>query len=404
MPNTSPYHFKRTLVTERDQLVRRKFNFIDYGFKSFFVPEGGNIQEAINRAEAVGGGIVVLDGKTYYPTANLTLPAGIPLQITGLNMTSTVIDFGSADRRFVLAGTSIYTTGTVSISSGVTVTGSSTNWLSSGLVAGNEIFLDSRWYKIAAVAGNTTIILAEGYGGASLSGATYRAGKIVKDIEFSELTIQNSTSTSGAIDADDVRNLLMEDVTLVLNNRSAVITNFSEWNQRRIVSASATNEGFTFDTGTFCTNENVANVANGSHGCKLTSVQKGYFFSSVSDANTGDGYNLTSCSNIDLIAGEANTNGGQGIEYVSGNTAVCVSNFDVQYNTSDGIKITASSDECRVSNCRLKSNGGYGLNVAAASCDNNILIGCVLASNSSGAVSDSGTTTLIRSNRGVADN
>lgn len=394
----------RSITTRRDQLVRRKFNFIDYGFKSFFVPIGGDIQEAINRAEDVGGGIILLGAGTHSPSSNIALPVLTPIQIVGTNTTSTIIDFGSADRRFILAGSGIYTTGTVSITSGVTVTGVTTAWLSSGLVVGDQIFLDSRWYEIAAITGDTTIILSEGYGGSALSGATYRAGSIVKDVEFKELTIKNSTSTSGAVDADDIRNFILEDVNFVSNNKSAVITNFSEWNANRIVSASATGDGFTFTTGTFCTNSQFANVANGGHGCVLNGVKKGSFTSSSTTSNTNDGFNLTSCTSIHFVIGDMNSNGGQGIELVSGNSFISVVVCAIENNTSDGIKLTASSDDCRVVSSQLKSNGGYGINIAASTCDNNTVLGNFFVSNVTAASNDSGTGTLIRSNIGLADN
>lgn len=376
---------------------------IDFGVNEIVVRNTDNFQGALDELRKKGGGIIRLTGDTYKPTSNITFPANTPIQIVGENMTSTVIDFGSADRRFILAGTGIYTTGTVSITAGVTVTGVTTAWLSSGLEAGDQIFLDSRWYEIAVVGSDTSITLAEGYGGSALSGATYRAGTIVKDIEFKELSIENSTSTSGAIDCDDVRNVFLEDVQLNANNKGLVVTNFSEWIADRVILTTSTGDGATFTTGEFCSNDEFVCTANGGHGFVLLGVSKGHFQYSSAPANTGDGFNVTSCESIVFLVA-SDSNGGQGIELVSGNDDLTIVSSVISSNTSDGIKLTATSDNCRILGTKINNNGGYGVNIAASTCDNNIITTNVFASNTSGAVNDTGTGTVIRGNVGVDDN
>lgn len=353
-----------------------------------------SIQKAIDYLATIGGGVIRLNAGTHTPPGNVTFPVKTPIQIVGVNMTSAIIDFGSADRRFILAGSNIYTTGTVSISSGVTVTGSSTGWLTSGLVAGDEIFLDSRWYKIDTIAGDTTIILAEGYGGTALSGATYRASSIVRDVEFTEITIKNSTSSSGAIDGDDCRNVLLEDITLVSNNVNISMTNFSEWNSQRTVSAAATGNGAAFTTGTFCNNYQFASVGNGAHAFVLNGLMSASFLFCAANGNTGDGFNITSCANLDVLV-QANSNGGQGIELVSGNKNIKLNQCEASYNTSDGVKFTATSDYCKIIACHLELNGGYGVNIAASTCDYNHLALSTFLTNTSGNYNDSGTNTVL---------
>lgn len=369
------------------------------------VKPGDNIQSALDTLgeNGVGGRIELLAG-THYVNYNPTFPVKTPIQIIGDNMYSTIIDFGSANFRFILAGSGIYTTGTVSISSGTTVTGSSTSWLSSGLVAGDQIFLDSRWYKIVSIAGDTTIIISEGYAGSALSGATYRAGSLVQDIELSELTIQNSTSINSAFDVDDVRNILLEDVTFALNNKGYVVTNFSEWNAERIIIPSSTSDGATYNIGSLCINRQVNSIGNGGSGIIATSIKTGTFEICSANGNTTDGFNLTSCTDIYMIP-QANSNGGQGIELVSGNDHIVIPVCLASGNMSDGIKLTATSDNCIIgSGGKITGNGGYGVNIAVSTCDNNIITGNDFASNSNGAANDLGTGTVIRGNVGLTDN
>lgn len=398
------YPFSRSRVaSQRDQLNNNEFSTLKIGDHTFFVPLGGSIQRAIDKCGLVGGGIIELDAGTHNLTSlTLTFPVKCPIQMKGNNMTTTILDFGSTTGRIVLAGSGIYTTGTVTISSGVTVTGASTLWLSSGLVAGDQIFLDTRWYKIASIPANGTIILSEGYGGGALAGATYRAGSLVQDIEFNEMTIQNSTSTSGAIDGDDCRNVVIEDITFALNNKNGIMTNFSEWDSTRVVSASATSHGFTFNTGTFCTNRNFASVGNGGDAFVLTTVTAATFLFCAANGNTGNGFTVTSCPNVDFISAEANGNGAKGFEAVSGNSNIKFHGCDAMFNVSDNFKLTASSDECRFISCRAKSSvGGYGINIADSTDDNNIVSGCIILSNSAGQLNDSGTGTVINANVGV---
>jgi hypothetical protein len=372
------------------------------GTKTIALSAGQSLQAALDDLASEGGGIIQLGAGTHLFTGNITLPVKTPIRIEGENMTSTVISFGSTTNRIIAAGTGMYTTGTVSITSGVTVTGSSTNWLSSGLVAGDQIFLDSRWYQIAAIGSNTSITLSEGYGGAVLAGASYRAGKIITDIEIKEVTITGSTSTSGALDVDDARNFLMEDVQLVGNNKGIVATNLSEWQSNRCAVVSSTSDGVTLSTGSLINNTQLVTVANGGHGVVASSIKTSTFEFSSSTGNTTDGYNLTSCTDISMSP-QASANGGQGIECVSGNDNILIANGLIAYNTSDGIKLTATSDNCRISACKINNNGGYGLNIAASTCDNNVVTTSVFSTNTSGAVNNSGTGTVVKANVGVAD-
>lgn len=395
MPPSNPYQTYRSVTTQRDWITRRKILFQELGDKNLVVPVGGNIQEAVDRLELLGGGIIRLADGTHSPTGNLTFPTKTPIQILGINMTTTVIDFGSADRRFILAGENIYTTGTVSITNGVTVTGSSTAWLSSGLVAGDEIFLDSSWYKITAITGDTTIILAEGYGGAVLSGATYRAGSIIRDIEITELTIKNSTSASGAIDIDDARNILLEDIDMTSNSKSLVATNVSELDWEKGRTSASTTVGITLTTGKYINFSRVSSVGNTTLGLSVTGVSHGSIFRCALSGNTTNGANITSCSNFNFI--EVLMEGNViGIEAVSGNTNCKFLNCTANGNSSDGIKLTATSDRCKIFGGDFTNNGGYGVNIAASTCNDNVLALSTFSLNTTDRYNDSGTNSNIQ--------
>lgn len=359
---------------------------------------GDSLDKALRDLQDTGG-IIYLAAGTYTITSALTGYSSI--QIIGENKATTIIDFASTAAKLSFAGTSSYATGTItSIASGVNVTGSGTSWLAN-VTTNHQFFIAGKWYKIAAVTGDTTLVLSEGYaGGATFPGSAYRTAILKTDIEIKEVTIKNSTGN--ALDFDDCRDVSLEDVELISNNVGLTADYCSEFTGDRIIIASSTGNGATFTQCGFLNLRSFSTPSNGAHGTLLNTCRIVTFDSSSSSSNTSDGYNITSCSNV-LLGVQASSNGGQGIELVSGNVGILVQNGLVESNTSDGIKLTATSDDCIISNSLINSNGGYGVNVAAATDDNNIISFNKFASNSSGNVNNGGTGTITKGNIGVSD-
>ena len=119
------------------------------------------------------------------------------------------------------------------------------------------------------------------------------------------------------------------------------------------------------------------------------------FFDSSATGNTGNGVSITSCSNIAFISTTWGTNGGHGVELISGNTDIQFVAANPVGNTGDGYKLTATSDRVSISTCSITDNGGYGVNIAASTCDNNTIVAPSFSGNTSGTISDSGTDTVI---------
>ena len=376
-----------------------EFQKVHIGSQLITLSQGDSLQAAIDDLSLGDGGHIFLQAGTYNILNTVNLKSSI--QIEGENKSTTIIDFGSASRQFKATGTSIYTTGTItSIANGVTVTGSGTLWLAN-VTADHQFFIANRWYKIASITSDTTLVLAEGYaGGATFPGAAYRAVKIIKDIEFKELTIQNSTTN--ALDLDDCRDITFDGVQFITNNKGVVADNCSELIFNEIIIVSSTSNGLELNTCGFSNANSLSTPSNGGHGVVFNDFRIGSFFACSSDSNTGDGYNLTSCSVLNLNI-ESSSNGGQGIELVSGNTGINIVDGFIESNTSDGIKLTASSDRTIISRNHIIANGAYGVNIFASTCDSPLVIGCIFDNNTSGAINNSGTNTLIRSNIGAAD-
>lgn len=357
-----------------------------------------SIQAAIDKLNQIGGGRISLLAGTYTVKSALTGYSSITIE--GISPSSTIIDFASTSANLSFAGTSIYTTGTITVASGVNITGSGTSWLAN-VSAGQHLFLGTRWYEIAAVTGDTSLILSEAYGDNVTLPATYRIATPIQNVLIRNATFKSSTGS--AVTFTDARRLQFDNIQLPLNNKGIVLTNVTEVNCDRFLVVASTSNGMELTNVGLSDFESVNSFGNGGHGVVFNNVKSCSFQPIASNSNTGDGINIT--TGVDLVLfGSASSNGGQGIECVSGSDSMVFKDMNVSGNTSDGIKLTATTDNCRIYANNIAANGGYGINIAASTCDTNVITSSNLAGNTSGAINDSGTGTLIRGNIGINDN
>ena len=379
-----------------------EFNNITIRSKMITISPDRNIQDALDELRDSGGGILSLGTGTYPVSSNINLYSNISIE--GASTSGTTVSF-AGPFGFVSSGISEYTGGAIAtISSSVLVFGAGTSWLSN-VTTDHQFFIADRWYKIASVASDTMLILSEGYAGPTPVPSTYRAAKIVKDIEFRDFTITGSSGTG--IDLNDCRNIVLEDMQISSNNKGITMDNCSEMDMRGIVIVTNTSNGCEFNNCGFANISGLSSVSNGGHGIVLNDCRTFPIQVSASNANTGDGYNITSGVDV-ILQVETSGNGGEGVELVSGNENVLVTGSVITGNTLDGVKLTGSSDNCRIVNSKITYNGpsnsGYGIDVNASTCDNTLITNNIFFENGSGEINDSGTSTLIRGNIGVGDN
>ena len=361
--------------------------------------DGSEIQKAVDNLHDIGGGVVFLKNGTHLLTSDIILYSNIYLE--GENADSTILDFQNNAYGIQIVGTNAYSAGTVSISNNSqTLTGSSTSW-STNVVAGMYVLLGGIWYPIAVVGSDTSITISIPYAGVTLAaGTSYTIAAIKNDVKVLNLTIKNAssgikfqyaneqvfrdvniqTSVTG-IDGDDSSQTQFDQIDLVANNASLDLSNvhFTKVGELGSIDALAGN------------------------GITLTGVTNSSFQSCFVQNSSGDGMNLTNCSNLNIF-GSFVENGGQGVEFVSGNSDVILIGGAYENNGSDGIKLTATTDNCQFIGNSIKDNGGYGVNVAASSCDGNNITGNNFSGNVTANHQDLGTGTLLRGNVGVNDN
>ena len=362
---------------------------ITIGNRQLTVAAGEDIQTAIDIVNTAGGGRVFLSAGTHNVSSNITCYTGVDIE--GENFSTTIIDFGSASVGFQLTGTSVYTTGTISsITGGVSVEGSGTSWSSS--MVGQQIFINNRWYEIVLVTDSTHLTLASGYADGATYSGNYRISTPISNVTFSSLTIKNSGTTS--IIGTDIRDIGILNCQFIDNNKGWTLTNFMNVILDTVSTISSTSNGYELTNGSFCNSYSNASVSNGGHGVVLNNIKACGWILSASDSNTTDGFNCTDVVNC-LFKVEASSNGGQGVELVSGCNSNFFNDFLCSSNTSDGIKLTATDDSNTIgASAIITSNGGYGINIAASTCDNNTILAPYLSGNTSGDVNDSGTGTI----------
>ena len=160
---------------------------------------------------------------------------------------------------------------------------------------------------------------------------------------------------------------------------------------------SATDNGVEFNNVSLVNINGLSIPASGGHGYVINGARLISIFASSSSGNTKDGMNITDADNVNIQA-NLSANGESGAELVSGNRHVNFNNCAFNGNTGDGLKLTATSDECKLSNSDIDDNGALGVNIANSNCDNNQISDNFFDNNTSGDITDLGTGTLIRDN------
>lgn len=351
-----------------------------------------NIQEYLDIIDTAGGGTLYLQNGTYTLTSDISIPSGVLLK--GVSRDGVIIDCNLLYKVQVI-GSDSYNTGTITIANGDDeVVGSGTTF-TSGMV-GRFILLgedgDYQWYEITGFTDTTHIDIGSPYTGTSLAGDTFTIATTNTAAGLSTLTITNATAAGLKVQyamEPNLNDLYIYDCGTGMDFDQVVypliyvslIENGINWDANEV-------SGYEVNFSSFDDSTSGAGIV-------FNKVGTATFLDSSIRGNAGDGINMTNCSFNAMVAMDVSANGGQGIELVSNcndNQFIAVGTNN---NASDGYKFTATSDRNVISNSTVKDNGGYGVNIAAASCDGNIIISPAFSNNSSGNINDAGTGTII---------
>lgn len=123
--------------------------------------------------------------------SGVSLTSGNFLDHTVSNGTLLLVDDSNRIQKYRGSTNANYTTGTISVTNGsATVTGSGTSWNTTTNAEADEYIQlpDSKWYKITAIAGDTSLTIEVDYQGSTVSGQSYTIspwGEVQGDINSS---------------------------------------------------------------------------------------------------------------------------------------------------------------------------------------------------------------------------
>lgn len=217
------------------------------------------------------------------------------------------------------------------------------------------------------------------------------------------LTLQNSTTD--LVRADYVINLGCNDLTCRNGLTGMNLSNIETANlDNSLVDACGTGVIATDSEFFTMLSMNVTGSTSGG-GFALENVFNSTTIASSVDDCIGGGFIFDNCGDFGFEDFSVTNITGIGCEFVGASTnSIGILDGFIDGCSSHGVYIHDTSSKMQFAGANtFSNNGGYGISIAAGS--SAILItGNYFDNNTSGAVNDAGTATLIRSNIGVADN
>ena len=345
------------------------------------------LQDAINIVNSLEGGIVALAPGTYIATQNITIPSGVTLDMNGA-----VIDFGNGAFQVLIEGTNAYSAGTLAVNyNSGSVTGIGTVW--TAVMVGRSILIGDYWYEITARTSDTAITISPVFHAPNVSGATYIIAITVDDVAIINGTLQNA---SGTLLKFRYVNGIVLDVLFFTQGAQGIDGDDSaniQWLNSSIQDCTA---GVTFDNIRFGTFNNLGILdITGGTGIALNGVSNTAIgVVSIQDI-VGVGLKFTNCFNLGFINYSIIECSSHGIEFVSGNRDIDIESAYTDTVGGDAIKLTATSDNINIDAQSLYNYTGYGINIAAATCDKTKIGLISYGGGGLGTLSDSGTGTVV---------
>lgn len=365
---------------------------LNVGNKTVYVDVGGDVQQAIDNVYSNGGGTVIPVNGTHKPGKNITVRDHV--YIRGQSSDSCIFDFENGAYGFVVQGTLYSTAGTITIATGgVLVNGVGTNFTSS--MTGQYIFLGGIWYPISAVNSTLQIQIGLPFGGVSIAGGTYIVADPIDDVRIENLVIKNST-TAG-IDARYSNEFFSDDVRIETSAKGFYVRDSSNLRIEE-------NDNIYCTVGMWLENTHFSEIkGSGSidslsdsiyfKSCKSCFMQSSYFLNSA-DA----GVKIEDCQDMAIIGVNSIESAGYGWELLGATDTIMMLACGARNGASDGFNISGNVDKCKIIGSSSSNNGGWAVNIVDATCAYNQIALNTFDTNTSGGLSDSGTSTQNNNN------
>lgn len=345
------------------------------------------LQESFDQANTLGGGIVALVPDIYNATTSFTIPSSVVFDMSGAT-----IDFGGGAFQILIEGTNAYSTGTLAVNyNSGSVTGTGTTWTAA--MVGRSILIGDYWYEITARASDTAITISPVFRAPNVTGATYVIATTVDDVAIINGTLQNASGT--LLKFRYVNGIVIDG--LITTDAAQGIDGDDSANLQYLGSQVDTcTSGMTLDNVPFLTLDNFAILdITGGTGLALNYTPNSSLGVCSIQNITGVGIKFTNCFNMGLINYSIIECTSHGIEFVSGNRDVDLESGYTDTVGSDAVKLTATSDNINIDAQSFYNYTGYGINIAAATCDKTKIGLIAYGGGGSGTINDSGTGTVI---------
>lgn len=214
------------------------------------------------------------------------------------------------------------------------------------------------------------------------------------DVSLDNITLTNSIGS--AVSATGYDNMVVTNISVTSCNIGFNYDTVTQMTFENIVITTPTTIGFKF---TACGGgmSNFAITSPGTYGIQLINCTAGIAISQwVITTSASGGIIISGSSSLSFINGAIISPTGIGIELSATNNGINIDNIVISGATSDAIKFTATTDRSWVRDCTIIGSGGYGINIATATCDDNHIIDNYYASNTSGNLNDLGVGTIVR--------
>lgn len=346
-----------------------------------------DIQNYLDILDDNGGGILNFNPTdTFNVSNNITLYDNVTINGNGAT-----IDFGGGVYKVSAQGSDAYSTGTLAVNFGSgSVTGTGTTWTSA--MVGRSILIGDYWYEITARASNTAITISPVFMAPNVSGVSYVIASTLDNIAIKNISLTNSSTY--LLDFRYVNGLVIDSLTAY--SASQGINGFDSANIQWVNSViDDCTTGMVLNNVPFCTlnNWSITNITGGA-GLELTGISNTSLGIASIQAITGVGMKLTNCFNLGMVNYSIIECTSHGIEFVSGNSDMDMNLGYINTCGGDGVKLTATSNSITLTSNSIQDCTGYGINIANANCENNILISDTTGNNTAGALNDLGTGTL----------
>ncbi len=371
----------------------------------YIVDPGGDgdyttIEDALAQVTADGWGSVFVKDAIYTPAEDIVVPSNC--RFTGESRDGVVIDFNGGDFQLVVKGTIVLgLLGTITVTTDdATVTGAGTNF-STKITAGDYLRIDDSWYKVDTVTNDTSLELDGTFRGDTRAALDYDVITAKVNIQAENFTVQQSIDSQGVL------------FEAVLNSQF-----------RNIRSIKNTTSGFKSYFCGDCSFQDLFGHFNSLSGMLIDNCQSSYFLglSALSNDRYGIQVQGVETRSIVVFGSNASHNDWVGLRIIAGNRASYISCSAVG-NDGDGIELLGT-DYNKLIDCNAEDNGENGFNIVTGSkynrvtdCDalnnvgtgiiltggvpsttKNIVKGCVALGNTVAQITDAGVANDVNHN------